>query len=372
MRRIGIVRAFQAPQESDPCEDGKPTPEAAAPRNISSNDFPSSALLQGQPRIFFILNYPSISMSYRFSLGVPAMNQRACSPQRRSGFTLVELLVVIAIIGILVALLLPAVQAAREAARRMSCSNNMKQLGLALHNYHDTFKYFPPHSLNFNKLAWHVHLLPFIEQKNLYDQFDVGKVYNVAPNYNLGLTPVEAYFCPSAKSKQASAGNGGELINNVATYTIHYYGVMGPKGTNPVTTQPYPWTSAGSHGGFAESGFMRQNMCRNFSDITDGTSNSFALGEISWDDRRGNRTRYRIWTRGHNQNDWNCPAKNVAFQINSDQTAVFNDMSFGSNHPGGCHFLMGDASTQFIAQTVDFQRYLAAASIQGTEPQTLP
>jgi prepilin-type N-terminal cleavage/methylation domain-containing protein len=326
-------------------------------------------------RPFSLLVIHSI-ISNRFSLGVFTMNQRQANLQRRPGFTLVELLVVIAIIGILVALLLPAVQAAREAARRMSCSNNMKQLGLALHNYHDTFKVFPPHSLATNRIAWTVHLLPFIEQKNLHEQFNFNILYNAGTNNILGLTPVPAYHCPSSKSQRVNIDDGSaEQIpagSGVGAYTIHYYGVMGPKGINSATGVAYPWTNLGGHGGFADSGFMKQNMSRNFSDMTDGTSNSFALGEISWDDRKQRRTRYRMWTRGHQPNEWNAPAKNVAYQINSDQVAVFNDMAFGSNHPGGCHFLMGDASTQFIAQTVDFQRLLAAASIQGTEPQTLP
>ena len=89
----------------------------------------------------------------------------------RSGFTLVELLVVIAIIGILIALLLPAVQAAREAARRSQCANNLKQLALSLHNYSDTFKSFPPAGITTNQLSWHVFVLPFIEQTSLHDQF---------------------------------------------------------------------------------------------------------------------------------------------------------------------------------------------------------
>ncbi len=295
---------------------------------------------------------------------------------QRAGFTLVELLVVIAIIGVLVALLLPAVQAAREAARRMSCSNNMKQIGISLHNYHDTFKVFPPPSLDAppqrNRLAWTVHLLPFIEQLPLYDQFDFSRYYNQAPNYDFGLIAIPTYHCPSNKSKRASIGNGGEAIGGVGTFTTNYYGVMGPKGTNITTNTAYPWSNAGGHGGFANSGLFQQNISKRFAHVTDGTSNSFAIGEISWDDRGGRRTRYRLWSRGHQQNNWMAPAKNIANQINSDQTSVFNDMSFGSSHPGGCQFVMADASVQFVAQTIDFSIYQAVASVDQGEALQLP
>ncbi|MBI2480802.1 MAG: DUF1559 domain-containing protein [Planctomycetia bacterium] len=303
------------------------------------------------------------------------MNRHLSSRERRAGFTLVELLVVIAIIGILVALLLPAVQAAREAARRMSCSNNMKQVGLALHNYHDTFKVFPPHSLDAlpkrNRLAWTVHLLPFIENQPLYDKFDFSVLYNVGSNNILGMTAVPVFHCPSNKSKTSSLANGGESIGGVATFTTNYYGVMGPKGTNAQTNTAYPWSNVGPHGGFANSGFFKQNTSTSFAYITDGTSRAFAVGEISWDDRNARRTRYRTWSRGHQQNQWNTPAKNIANQINSDQTAVFNDMSMGSAHPGCCQFIMADASVQFVAETIDFATYLAVASIDQREPLQL-
>jgi hypothetical protein len=283
---------------------------------------------------------------------------------------------VIAIIGVLVALLLPAVQAAREAARRMSCSNNMKQVGLAVHNYHDTYKVFPPHSLDRpprrNRLAWTVHLLPFMENQPLFDEFDFSRLYNQSPNYNLGLTRVPTYHCPSNKSKRATVGNGGETINGIGTFTTNYYGIMGPKGTNTRTGATYPITSSGPHGRIAEAGFFKQNNSRKFAHITDGTSNCFAIGEISWDDRGGKRSRYRIWTRGHVTNNWSASAKNIANQINSDETAVFNDMSMGSNHPGGAQFIMVDASVQFVSETIDFGTYLAIASIDHGEPVQLP
>lgn len=292
--------------------------------------------------------------------------------RKRPGFTLIELLVVIAIIGVLVGLLLPAVQSAREAARRMSCSNNLKQLGLALHNYHDTHRSFPPSSFNSNRLGWTVHVLPFIEAGPLYDQFDFTRRYNQSPNWDLGMTQLSFYLCPSSKSPRSSIGNGGEKIKGIGMFTAHYYGVMGPKGMNPVTGAPYPFKATGGHGGFAEDGMFRQNRTTTFATMSDGTSNTFALGEISWDDRGGNKTRYRMWNRGHQQDQWTSPAKNLAHQINADFTADFNDMSFGSNHPGGCHFLLGDGSVQYVSETIDFGRLLATASASGGEVDTAP
>jgi hypothetical protein len=304
------------------------------------------------PRVLFLLTFPLQLFSF---IGVVVMVRSCSFRPKRTGFTLV------------VGLLLPAVQAAREAARRMSCTNNLKQLGLAIHNYHDTHRVFPPHSLNTNRLAWTVHVLPFIEGQSLFEQFNMGLQYNAGVNNDLGLTKVPGYHCPSSKNTQSSLENGGESIAGVATQTTHYYGSMGPKGTNITTNTAYTHTAGGSHGGFSGDGFFRQNTTTKFADLIDGTSNTICLGEISWDDRGGVRTRYRTWTRGHAQNDWNAGAKNVAQQINSDFTALFNDMSFGSNHPGGCHFLMGDGSIRFLSETVDFNAYLAVASANGRE-----
>ncbi|MCA9162317.1 MAG: DUF1559 domain-containing protein, partial [Planctomycetales bacterium] len=132
--------------------------------------------------------------------------------KRQHAFTLVELLVVIAIIGVLVAMLLPAVQAAREAARRSSCSNNMKQLGLALHNYHDTYKALPAGAWMFNaagagstscttgngrRAPWTVSILPFIEQNNIYDKVDFTKSWDNGVHSALRTTHIEAFKCPS-------------------------------------------------------------------------------------------------------------------------------------------------------------------------------
>ena len=120
------------------------------------------------------------------------------SSRRSRAFTLVELLVVIAIIGILVALLLPAVQAAREAARRISCQNNLKQLGLAIHNYHDTHKALPPTRTSLPRHTWAPFLFPFIEQSNLYDQYNWNVNWNDPRNQPAIATSVSTFRCPSA------------------------------------------------------------------------------------------------------------------------------------------------------------------------------
>ncbi|QDV66605.1 Type II secretion system protein G precursor [Rosistilla carotiformis] len=279
---------------------------------------------------------------------------------KRQGFTLVELLVVIAIIGILVGLLLPAVQAAREAARRMQCSNNLKQLGLALHNYHDTHLAFPAVAMPYTEgLSLHVSLMPYIEQQNLFDQFILNEAFSSTNNRPLTQTINAAFICPSATEKVAD--------DTSADYTTHYYGVLGPTGINPNSGTAYKERTNGGHGGSSEQGLFFQRRYRAFSDILDGTSNTLAFGEISWTDRNGLSTRYRAYTRGGTIDSHWGSAKNVAHPINSDYTANFNDMSFGSNHPGGIQVGVCDGSVRFIGETVDFNTYLSVASMDGGE-----
>ena len=126
------------------------------------------------------------------------------SPESRIGFTLVELLVVIAIIGILIALLLPAVQAAREAARRMQCTNNMKQLGLALHMYHDSFKVFPYGRSPVNRpiWSWSALILPFMEERAIFDEIDFRRGYNTTFNEAVIKHHVDTYRCPSTSADE--------------------------------------------------------------------------------------------------------------------------------------------------------------------------
>ncbi len=284
---------------------------------------------------------------------------------RKRGFTLIELLVVIAIIAILVALLLPAVQSAREAARRTECKNKLKQIGLALHNYNETHSVFPPAAVpNSDGLSWQVLVLPQLDLDTLYNKFEFGGHAGArySSTVNLPLVQKEsvpAFLCPSGTEEKAD--------DNTANYTTHYYGIMGPTGTNSTSGVAYNENTSGSHGGFSREGLFQIYQSRKDRDIVDGTSNTLIVGEISWSDRNGKATRYRAWTRGGNLNDFMAPAKNLAQQINADFTTLFNDMSFGSNHPGGAHFLLGDGGVQFLSENIDYSLYLGGGSIAGNE-----
>ncbi len=238
-------------------------------------------------------------------------HRRRRTPKRRglkalSGFTLVELLVVIAIIGVLIGLLLPAVQAAREAGRRNACLNNFKQVGLALHGYHDSYRHFPPGvtgaACGTQIPAWKgasqghsflVLILPFMEQTALFDRCDLTRDFNAAPfttavnGVSINGTKISSVLCPSQPLSQSlnSAQPGA---------TTHVYGVLGPRGTNPATGTEYSRCTSGIHGWPAMQGVLGINSSHSLKDITDGSSSTFLTAELSWDGANV----YRPWTRG--------------------------------------------------------------------------
>lgn len=299
----------------------------------------------------------------------------------RRAFTLVELLVVIAIIGVLVALLLPAVQAAREAARRMRCQNSLKQIGLACHNFHDVNGEMPRAFNGDTGLSWHVYILPFIEQQSLYNQFDLTTVNNTHTSANRldphGLVIVPAYQCASCAFKRQPFNppnhiNG--LVDLIPANTgspaavPHYYGINGPRGTNyPVGTGTHEGVPAATSGIFQRDGTIR--MAR----ITDGTSNTMMVAEMSWMSPQYG-TRFRTWVRGGDEYagviagrpSFVVSCRNVTNPINSIFSAnlvvPYNDVPFGSMHPGGMNACLGDGSVRFVAQNLSMTTYRSLAS----------
>jgi prepilin-type N-terminal cleavage/methylation domain-containing protein len=282
------------------------------------------------------------------------------------GFTLVELLVVIAIIGVLVALLLPAVQAAREAARRSSCSNNLKQLALGLHNYHDTYKVFPfghhfrgihdgdPADADGGSgFGWGTAILPFIEQQPLYDKFVLTRPItdNVAPVQNLTLaqTHLPGFACPSdTKPKQRTDG----AVTNSATSSYKSCGTAydgwqgGIVGANP---NPLRFNGLFDRDNRGEYGM---------NNVLDGTSNTFAVAEAKWKMDINERNRGRIFgatdTTAGTTGATNALMVNGQWQMNwtAQEGNLQPHRTAASNHPGGAQFALIDGSVRFVSETI--------------------
>jgi prepilin-type N-terminal cleavage/methylation domain-containing protein/prepilin-type processing-associated H-X9-DG protein len=299
--------------------------------------------------------------------------------RRNRGFTLIELLVVISIIAILVGLLLPAVQKVREAAARMKCQNNMKQLGLGVHLYHDAYQKLPPgaqgvmSATNTAGTSWLVLILPQIEQGNLYNNYNTGLSYTA--NLAVGTQPVPLHMCPSgAKLLSQSSAEPGN-------YTTHYYGIQGPGTGSGYPIMPGSGGSSGNYSNppFAgmlihfEAAMLIQGVVT-LGDVTDGTSNTFMIGEMSYTPAIGTPDAgYRRWIRGDNGAGAGA-AKNIAYAIGSTPFSGnnLNDMSMGSNHIGGTNFCMGDGSVRFVNQATDVTLLWAVASINGKEAVSAP
>jgi prepilin-type N-terminal cleavage/methylation domain-containing protein/prepilin-type processing-associated H-X9-DG protein len=317
----------------------------------------------------------------------------------RRGFTLIELLVVISIIAVLIGLLLPAVQKVREAAARTKCLNNLHQLGLALHAYHDANQQLPrgaegsvaptpiPNPANQTQniagTSWLVFILPQMEQSPLYSQYHFYETYTSANNLAVGNVQVPSYACPSGSK---------EKDNNTTNPTTHYYGVMGP-GLPPGTTSSpvqanvngvtYSYPVNGtipSNGAYSllgmlphyQSSFGNRLGVVQFTDVIDGTSNTLMVGELSWTlplTSPAPLNHYRSWIRGNNGGSG--ATKNISTPINSftfyNGSTNFNDINFGSNHQGGTNFAMGDGSARFIKQTINMGVYMALSTIGGRE-----
>ena len=294
----------------------------------------------------------------------------------RRGFTLIELLVVIAIIAILIGLLLPAVQKIREAANRMKCTNNIKQLGLALHNYHDTNGTLPAHTpRNFTTVSWQALVLPYIEQDALGKTIlPNAQAYAGGQNANrqAGGIRISIFLCPSYDQERSHS-----TIDNTAganAFTTHYVGNAGPKGTNLTTGQPYGINNTGDQGGHATDGVLplypsptgssavpAQPAAITLTDITDGTSGTIIVFEVAWQGLERSPGSLRAWPRGCNWVSDDTGSKNVRNAMNTVKyqgVGNYNDISMGSNHAQGCNVGMADGSVRFLRRTVDLNRVL--------------
>ncbi|UUO09184.1 DUF1559 domain-containing protein [Blastopirellula sp. J2-11] len=318
----------------------------------------------------------------------------------RQGFTLVELLVVIAIIGVLIALLLPAVQQAREAARRMSCTNNLKQLGLALHNYHDTHLTFPSGGITpvsgdpsvncgsgsgnaaDSRAPWSVLLLPFMEDSALHDAFDFGaRFYSSANastaagftsgNPNLQWTPNTKYECPSDPNSSSGLPN------------CNYYGVSGGGSVSSGSAGVYQSACRCCRSGSGASrmlyynGIFSNNSGVKFAQLTDGTSNVFMVGETRYHPlQRNNPSGSEVigmsWASGMQTTSSLLGAAFAATVKPINGLKPYDTLSsadpyistfdyftvmFGSHHPGGANFTLADGSVHFAPETMDISIY---------------
>jgi prepilin-type N-terminal cleavage/methylation domain-containing protein/prepilin-type processing-associated H-X9-DG protein len=327
-------------------------------------------------------------------------------PSRR-GFTLIELLVVIAIIAVLIGLLLPAVQKVRESANRMQCTNNLKQIGLALHSYHDSMNSFPPGYIDGNTdpnstpdndvgpgWGWASFLLPYMEQANLYRQINFNVAVGVGVNTAVSQQSLKLFLCPSDGSQPTFPVYDSGFSRPLVTVAFgNYVGCNGWEecfagaGGNP---QAGGGTD-GLAGGFGRAGvglFYRNSRIR-FADVTDGVSNTIFVGE------RSSNHAPSTWTgavAGGRCPAWMAiqppvpylpppgpPYDNADFgealvlahgngtHLPNADFPIFDPDTFYSFHPNGANFLFGDGSVHFLSSTINPSTYQYLCTIAGGE-----
>jgi prepilin-type N-terminal cleavage/methylation domain-containing protein len=315
---------------------------------------------------------------------------------RKRGFTLIELLVVIAIIAILIALLLPAVQQAREAARRTQCKNNLKQIGLALHNYHDVFRVFPtgvvPEVGGRRGASWLTRILPYIDQAGAYNQMTFDDtdwtMQSSRINRNWAVTNslrVEMLNCPSSTMPTTRSQGTNPPTQALGAPTtiryqlVNYVGISGSynRGSDlNCCPSPTAWTAyaRSNYNGviISADNLMRKPIA--VKDITDGTTNTFCVGEQSsyWkppgstnQDKRACNHDGGPWSCGAGgSTDWWLNVTTVRYAINSNRGPFpagygheqpwYRHTIVRSTHEGGAHLLMSDGAVRFFSENLNF------------------
>jgi prepilin-type N-terminal cleavage/methylation domain-containing protein/prepilin-type processing-associated H-X9-DG protein len=324
---------------------------------------------------------------------------------RRTAFTLIELLVVIAIIGILVGLLLPAVQKVRDAAARAQCTNNLKQIGLALHGYHDVNNGFPPGYLDGNTdpnstpdndvgpgWGWATFLLPYIEQQNVYNQIHFSQGIGSGSNAAVSQLALKVYQCPA----DAYSQNFTVWPTNIVVAHGSYVGCNGwEECFNGASGNPQAGAGADSlagNYGSAGVGLFWRNSRNRVASVTDGLSNTIVVGERSGDHAPATWTgavpggRCPAWmavqppspysTSGNNQPAYDnadydealCLSHCNATHLPSADFPIYDPDTFYSMHTGrGANFLFGDGSVHYLTSGINPTTYQALATIAGGE-----
>lgn len=304
--------------------------------------------------------------------------------QRKSAFTLVELLVVIAIIGVLIALLLPAVQAAREAARRMQCSNNLRQICLAFHNYVDVYKGFPQARItgvydgaNSVFSGWPTAILPYIEQGNIADQYNANLPHFHPDNQQWVRTKVDLFVCPSTPN-----GDRQVQLSTGPTEATLIPDRFGGPGDYYVRLQTWVWPN----GATLDLG-LDSNSVTKLAKFTDGLSNTVLLGEvcarpvlyINGKAQASPMTTQPGWSAWAGPQALRLRSYNDDCSLESDNANIYpriinvcNQQGLYSFHPGGAMVALGDGSVRFLAETTDVDTLVAIHSRAGGEVFQLP
>jgi prepilin-type N-terminal cleavage/methylation domain-containing protein/prepilin-type processing-associated H-X9-DG protein len=305
--------------------------------------------------------------------------------QRRAGFTLIELLVVIAIIGVLISLLLPAVQKVRESGQRITCSNNLKQLGLAVHHYSDAYGKLPADTLltrnwgtptqgqNWSAAnwSWLARILPYIEQDNLYKEAHIP-TNRLSDSQAECAMPVKTFLCPSDNAISAGPRTDQWNLAPVPVGQTNYKGVIGSTWIYSSEARWNNGTARDPDGLEYGNGMFHRNAHlrpRRLAEVTDGASNTFMIGEDLPEKNKHCSWPYANGSTGTCSIGPNCKRINGTEYDPNDWPNVY---SFRSRHPGGLQFCFADGSVRFIPDAIEIQVYRALASAYGGEVVTVP